>query len=267
MANTPLLTIRCPQDLIELIEKQAQLTRANKTTVIIEMLRQSVPSLSIYERTKLPNLPAIYFVITSSNKLLYIGMSQNLNQRWYNHHRYQQFIESDPNCKICWLGFDAMFSESIADIERELISELDTQYNRIGKNGKHTTQINIRIDYDFLTQIKEAAKKSGIPYTEWIIEVCKEKLRRSEKEEESIVKRVSTLEQEIKNLKTQTPQNKVSNTDGLSNAELARLVKVSSATVSRWSTGKRQQPKELNWEFKKELGRWYERTKDERTKD
>ncbi len=42
----------------------------------------------------------------------------------------------------------------------------------------------------------------------------------------------------------------------LTNAELARLLGVSSSTVSRWATKKRQPPKNLEWRYDSQLKKW-----------
>ncbi len=42
----------------------------------------------------------------------------------------------------------------------------------------------------------------------------------------------------------------------LTNAELARLLGVSSSTVSRWATKKRQPPKNLEWRYNSQLKKW-----------
>lgn len=42
----------------------------------------------------------------------------------------------------------------------------------------------------------------------------------------------------------------------LTNAELARLIEVRPSTVSRWATGKRATPKNLNYTFDTNLKRW-----------
>ncbi len=42
----------------------------------------------------------------------------------------------------------------------------------------------------------------------------------------------------------------------LTNAELARLLGVSSSTVSRWATKKRQPPKNLEWRYNPKLKKW-----------
>jgi predicted GIY-YIG superfamily endonuclease len=126
---TPLLTVRCPQDLLDGISETMNATGQNKTEVVVDMLRNSVPSLPILERSKLPQVSAIYFVITPSNKLLYIGQTKNLFNRFLQHHRYQQFIETSAECRIAWFEFDESDSVGMPLIEDELITLLDSEYN------------------------------------------------------------------------------------------------------------------------------------------
>ncbi len=44
----------------------------------------------------------------------------------------------------------------------------------------------------------------------------------------------------------------------LTNAELARLLKVSPSTVSRWASGKNQPPNNLEWKYDPKLKKWIE---------
>lgn len=47
----------------------------------------------------------------------------------------------------------------------------------------------------------------------------------------------------------------------LTSAELARLLKVNPATISRWSTGKRQPPTDINWIFNSTTKLWQPKSK------
>ena len=47
---TTSITIRCPTELVDSIDKQVKQTRQNKTNVIIDMLLSSMPSLHITQR-------------------------------------------------------------------------------------------------------------------------------------------------------------------------------------------------------------------------
>jgi hypothetical protein len=106
MPETPLLAVRCPIDVLNQIESEKNLTGRSKTDVVIDRLRNSIPSLAVTDRHKLPAIAAIYQVFTSNNNLLYIGITDNLKQDWESHPLYGQFLESDVNSRITWYNSD-----------------------------------------------------------------------------------------------------------------------------------------------------------------
>lgn len=106
MPETPLLAVRCPIDVLDQIESEKNLTGRSKTDVVIDRLRNSIPSLAVIDRHKLPAIAAIYQVFTSNNNLLYIGITDNLKQEWESHPLYGQFLESDVNSRITWYNSD-----------------------------------------------------------------------------------------------------------------------------------------------------------------
>lgn len=106
MPETPLLAVRCPIDVLDQIESEKNLTGRSKTDVVINRLRNSIPSLAVTDRHKLPAIAAIYQVFTSNNNLLYIGITDNLKQDWESHPLYGQFLESDVNSRITWYNSD-----------------------------------------------------------------------------------------------------------------------------------------------------------------
>lgn len=163
MGNTPLLTVRCPQDLLDGIEAQMKETGQNKTEVVVDMLRKSVPSLPIMERAKLPPVSAIYFVTTPYNKLLYIGQTNNLFNRWLQHHRYQQFIEASPDTRVAWFEFDESDRNSMPVVEDELITLLNSEYNgtRIVGDGTKNVLITVRIEEEKRDAFKEWCRERG----------------------------------------------------------------------------------------------------------
>ncbi|NJL84516.1 MAG: GIY-YIG nuclease family protein [Chloroflexaceae bacterium] len=110
------ITIRCPQTLVDSIDRQAEQTRQNKTDVIIEMLLSSLPSLHLTERAKLPAKPGIYFVYMPDHRLLHVGKADNLRKRWGSHHKYQFFVESSMESRIGYFVFDSV-SDLKATIE------------------------------------------------------------------------------------------------------------------------------------------------------
>jgi hypothetical protein len=93
-------------DVLDQIESEKNLTGRSKTDVVIDRLRNSIPSLAVTDRQKLPAIAAIYQVFTSNNNLLYIGITDNLKQDWESHPLYGQFLESDVNSRITWYNSD-----------------------------------------------------------------------------------------------------------------------------------------------------------------
>ncbi|MDM9582835.1 MULTISPECIES: GIY-YIG nuclease family protein [unclassified Nostoc] len=46
-----------------------------------------LPSLPLEKKANLPDCPAIYFAISGSGEILYIGRTADLARRWISHHR------------------------------------------------------------------------------------------------------------------------------------------------------------------------------------
>jgi excinuclease UvrABC nuclease subunit len=61
----------------------------------------ALPSLPLTDRSQLPVCPAVYFAL-DGDRVLYIGRSVNLQQRWITHHRYSQ-LKGLNNVRIAWL--------------------------------------------------------------------------------------------------------------------------------------------------------------------
>ncbi len=65
----------------------------------------SLPSVSLLNKDILPHCSAIYFLLDSENRVLYIGQATNLCARWKAHHRFEQLkkINRKSNIRIAWL--------------------------------------------------------------------------------------------------------------------------------------------------------------------
>lgn len=74
----------------------------------------ALPWLPLAQRSELPEVTAIYFVLDADNVVLYIGRTRSLQQRWVNHHRLQHFLPL-ADVRIAWL----------AVAERETLMELE----------------------------------------------------------------------------------------------------------------------------------------------
>ncbi|MEH2177212.1 GIY-YIG nuclease family protein [Nostoc sp.] len=51
-----------------------------------------LPSLPLEKKADLPDCPTIYFAISGSEEILYIGRTADLARRWISHHRFKQLI-------------------------------------------------------------------------------------------------------------------------------------------------------------------------------
>ena len=114
------------------------------------------------------------------------------------------------------------------------------------------TQLNFRIEEELLKAIKKEAKKSGKNHTQWIIEQCQIGLDRHPLTLEELSDRITAIEEHL-NPKAINPSQTETR---LTHAELARQLGVSSSTVSRWGTGKRKPPEDLNYHYDQEIKRW-----------
>lgn len=64
-----------------------------------------LPSLFWSQKASLPNCPAVYFVVDSENRVLYVGKATNLLARWKDHHRFEQLnkINRKIPLRLAWL--------------------------------------------------------------------------------------------------------------------------------------------------------------------
>jgi predicted DNA-binding protein len=105
------IAFRAPDELAQEIEDRAASTGQDKTAVIIEMVK-GLPSIEVEKRYSLPEVEAIYLV-WQLDKLLYIGQTDNLRQRFTDHPRLVEFL--NVKAKIAWFspeGCDRLEVES-----------------------------------------------------------------------------------------------------------------------------------------------------------
>ena len=79
---------------------------------------------------------------------------------------------------------------------------------------------------------------------------------RIDKLEEQVNELVTKLDTSIDKKETRLETIESTLDEQLTNAELARLLGVSSSTVSRWATKKRELPKNLEWRYDPKLKKW-----------
>lgn len=112
----------------------------------------ALPSIPLEWKTSLPKCAGIYFALDENEKVLYIGRSKNINQRWSSvgHHRYAQ-LSSIPNIRIAWLEVND--ASLLPDIEAALIEWFSPVLNRLVT----TTQKLEETRFDKLVNLREKA--------------------------------------------------------------------------------------------------------------
>lgn len=74
----------------------------------------------------LPETSGVYFVVDKSNKILYIGKSVNLRQRWIFHHRFHM-ANQISECRVFF--FETPKDVSIDSLEESLIDIFRPEWN------------------------------------------------------------------------------------------------------------------------------------------
>ena len=85
----------------------------------------TLPSLPLASRSGLPTCPAVYFAL-EGDRVLYVGRSGNLQQRWITHHRYSQ-LQGLNNVRIAWL--ECSDPSLLPEIEAALIEYFQPSLN------------------------------------------------------------------------------------------------------------------------------------------
>jgi hypothetical protein len=247
MPETPLLAVRCPIDVLDQIESEKNLTGRSKTDVVIDRLRNSIPSLAVTDRHKLPAIAAIYQVFTSNNNLLYIGITDNLKQDWESHPLYGQFLESDVNSRITWYNSDLpVIDPNLVKKLNSVSDTVNTDRDSHSENMVSSDQLeyaianseiikNIQsrlIDMDQLLRLQQSASIATSPLPPSppdrpAIEPAIETLPTVE-----TVSTDSSIEPVTDAIETVTPE--VSLPSDLTNKEKAAILGIDNSNLSKW---------------------------------
>jgi hypothetical protein len=118
---------RCPEDIIAAIKARTEASGKGRTEVLVEMLRASMPSMVVSDRSKLPQEAAIY-IVWNEEQLLYIGKTDNLRNRFSNHPKLPDFMLAGVESKVSWLPATI---ENLSAFEHSLIEESEPQLNQV----------------------------------------------------------------------------------------------------------------------------------------
>lgn len=98
----------------------------------IQDIMSYLPHVKLYEAKKLlPILSGVYFMIGQSQEdsvstILYIGQSENLQQRFNDHHCYLNCLEYDRLCQVYWFT-----CQNYIELEKSLISKFTPKFNKL----------------------------------------------------------------------------------------------------------------------------------------
>lgn len=118
-----------------------------------------LPSLPIPERYNLPRIGAVYFVISESNHIEYIGAAKDLHKRWRKHECCID-LDNPKLCRIAWLEIiddderiateKQMIRQFLPKINDSHIPRIKTVTNAVSGSAKNLLTTN------------EAAKKLNV---------------------------------------------------------------------------------------------------------
>lgn len=154
------ITFRCPDDLADTIKSQAQQPGRDKTSVVVGMLRQSLQALPLEDKNNLPAISAIY-IVYQQDKLLYVGKTSNLKNRWLSHHRLVQFLQAGSDVYIAWFPCDI---EQLDTVEDTFIELLEPEFN--GQKVIGQTLATFWVDKQNWKSFKELCRSQGTTASE-----------------------------------------------------------------------------------------------------
>lgn len=94
-----------------------------------------LPYVDLLQLEKLPTCSGIYFATDSQDRILYVGLSVNLAERWKDHHRLHQLQEIHKNSpvRISWL----VWTESdLSTVEKYFIDRYQPLLNKTKVKSK-----------------------------------------------------------------------------------------------------------------------------------
>ncbi len=87
----------------------------------------TLPSLPVARRLELPDCPAIYFGLSESGEVMYVGRAVSLVARWRGTHARRAVLEATGHARISWLAVED--AEELPALEEDLIRLLRPPLN------------------------------------------------------------------------------------------------------------------------------------------
>ena len=87
-----------------------------------------LPSLKLFQLKELPPCVAIYFAIDEQQRVIYVGKTKDLNERWKNHHRMPNLQEMDKDSPVA-IAWKPWNTEGLDEAEKYFISAFQPLLN------------------------------------------------------------------------------------------------------------------------------------------
>lgn len=139
----------------------------------------TLPSLPLTNHRKLPNCPAIYFVLDDSETVLYIGRTGNLQQRWIAHHRWSQFANFSGNVRVAWM--ECTDASLLLESERVLIEHFQPLLNG---SPAQTPKIIAYMEPELKAAAEKLAKKQRRSVSSLVCLLLEEAVKQEQQEAE-----------------------------------------------------------------------------------
>jgi hypothetical protein len=130
-----------------------------------------LPSLPLAKRGELPNTAAIYFVLSGTDNMLYIGRTKKLCLRLVAHQRLGDFKKS-TDVRVAYLSVTD--STLLPSIEKAMIAYFDPPLNRSRVASMTEYQpITIRLPVYIMEEMRDVAEAEDRSLNQQVVRVVK----------------------------------------------------------------------------------------------
>lgn len=103
MPEAKVITFRLAETLLSKLDSQAKSERKSRTDVITELIESASSNrVSILNKAELPEIEALYLILSTEGKLITLAYSMNLKQDMAKSALVSEIIDIDPHAIIVW---------------------------------------------------------------------------------------------------------------------------------------------------------------------
>ena len=135
-----------------------------------------LPSVPLEDKSSLPESSGIYFAIDSLGTVQYIGRTNNLNQRWTQHHRHYQLSEIGL-VQIAYLTADI---DLLPSIEAALIQWFQPRLN--GSPSAFNPRVVVYLSESLKSDLEALAAKENRSVSNLLETVAKDLVEKAKAE-------------------------------------------------------------------------------------